>query len=65
MTRTPRDRTLHNILLDQNDIVDAGAVRHALKAIGLNLALDDFGTGYSSLNHLKGFQSIAKQGESK
>ncbi len=32
---------------------NAFAIPHTLKAMGLRLAIDDFGTGYSSLNYLR------------
>ena len=38
-----------------DDAVDAQALLHALRNLGVNLALDDFGTGYSSLTYLRAF----------
>ena len=38
-----------------NNVDEAIAKLHALKAMGLGLSLDDFGTGYSSLGYLKRF----------
>ncbi|HYD63182.1 MAG TPA: EAL domain-containing protein [Noviherbaspirillum sp.] len=38
-----------------NDVEQAAAILHGLKAIGVHLSIDDFGTGYSSLAYLKRF----------
>jgi diguanylate cyclase (GGDEF)-like protein len=38
-----------------HDIVEAQAVLHSLKQLGLTVSIDDFGTGYSSLSYLKRF----------
>jgi diguanylate cyclase (GGDEF)-like protein/PAS domain S-box-containing protein len=37
------------------DLLQAIATMHELKAIGVRLSIDDFGTGYSSLSALKSF----------
>jgi diguanylate cyclase (GGDEF)-like protein/PAS domain S-box-containing protein len=59
LERTGLDPTTLTLELTEStlidDAVDAQALLHALRNLGVNLALDDFGTGYSSLTYLRAF----------